>query len=93
MAALLQPESIRLARASWDEATPASRVFLLSRSRYAMRKALSVEDQALFSCPWEELNPELAEAVAWDVQFMRRVLRAGQDALRAALPPLREVAA
>lgn len=94
MSAALLPESIRLARASWDAATPMSRVFLLTRSRYAARQGVPADEAGLMFLPWDELPPETCEALAWDVQFLWRVLRDGREALRAAVAvsePLRVV--
>lgn len=93
----LDPDSVRLARASWDAATPASRTFLLLRSRYATRKAhnealATGADFELFALSWADLPPETAEAIAWDVQFLRRVLGDGQRALRAATAAVEPVA-
>lgn len=81
----LNPESIRLARASWDAATPGTRVlFFLRSKRSALRQ---LEGDELDSVPfrlWDELPPETCEAMAWDVQFVRRMLGDGHAALKAA---------
>lgn len=79
------PESIRLARASWDAATPGTRVLFFLRSKRASFRQL-VDDE-LDSVPfrlWDELPPETCQALAWDVQFLRRVLGDGHAALKAA---------
>jgi hypothetical protein len=80
----IDPESVRLARAAWDVATPASRIFLLLRSRYAARRGIGHDEADFFSRSWDEIPTETALAVAWDVQFMRRVLGDGHKALKAA---------
>lgn len=83
-AAALLPESIRLARAAWDAATPATRVLFFLRSK---RSALIVptgdELDAIPFRSWDELPPETAYVMAWDVQFITAMLRGGRDALRA----------
>lgn len=80
----LLPESIRLARATWDAATPGSRVFLFLRSRYANRNGIPAGEMGVPFLPWDELPTEIALELAWDVQFLRRVLGDGVNALRAA---------
>lgn len=90
------PEAVRLARAAWDAATPATRVLFFLRSK---RSALVVpQGDELDAIPfrsWDELPPETAHALAWDVQFLSGYLRAGREALKAAtasVGPLRAVA-
>lgn len=80
----LLPESIRLARAAWDAATPGTRVlFFLRSKRSAMRQLECDElDQVPFRL-WDELPPETCQALAWDVQFLRRMLADGHAALKA----------
>lgn len=78
------PESVRLARAAWDAATPATRVlFFLRSKRAALRKLEGDELDALPFCAWDELPHETATVLAWDVQFVSGYLRAGREALRA----------
>lgn len=80
----LLPESIRLARASWDAATPGTRVLFYLRSRYSALKALDPEQVGMIPfMAWDELPPETCQALAWDVQFLRRVLGDGHAALKA----------
>lgn len=83
MTALL-PESIRLARAAWDAATPGTRVLFFLRSKRAALQPLEIDelDQIPFMT-WDQLPPETAQHLAWDVQFIARMLRDGRDALRA----------
>lgn len=85
MAAELSSESVRLARASWDAADAGHRLWLLLRSRSVVRQVLESKDMNLALSFWEELPPEVCEAVAWDVQTMRVVLGAGAKALRGAM--------
>lgn len=81
----LDPESVRLARASWDAATPGTRVlFFLRSKRSALKQLDSDELDAVPFRLWDELAPETCEALAWDVQFLRRVLGDGHRALKAA---------
>jgi hypothetical protein len=81
----LLPESIRLARAAWDVATPGTRVlFFLRSKRSALRQLEGDELDAVPFRTWDELPPETCEALAWDVQFIRRVLSDGHKALKAA---------
>lgn len=93
----LLPESLRLARAAWDAATPGTRVLFFLRSKRAACRQLDGDelDRVPFST-WDELPTETAEALAWDVQFLRRYLGDGRDALRASEgrsePSLRAVA-
>lgn len=95
MSDALLPESIRLARASWDAATPGTRTLFFLRSKRSSVRKLDVEE--LESVPfraWDELPPETCEALAWDVQFLWRVLGDGRAALKAATAvpePLRVV--
>lgn len=83
MSALL-PESIRLARAAWDVATPGTRVLFFLRTRYAARQGIDRAEMGLPFLPWDELPAEVASELAWDVQFLRRVLGDGHAALKAA---------
>lgn len=97
MAAALLPESVRLARAAWDAATPATRVlFFLRSKRSALRQLDGDELDQIPFLSWADLPPETAHTLAWDVQFVAGVLRGGRDALRAAegvsVAPLRAVA-
>lgn len=90
------PEAVRLARAAWDAATPATRVLFFLRSKRAALKPLEGNDlDAVPFFDWDELPAETAYALAWDVQFLSGYLRAGRDALRASEPdsgrPLRAV--
>lgn len=81
----LLPDSIRLARAAWNVATPGTRVLFFLRSKRSALKQLDPDD--LDAVPfrlWDELPPETCQALAWDVQFIRRVLGDGHAALRAA---------
>lgn len=93
----LLPESIRLARAAWDAATPATRVLFFLRSKRSALQPLdgSELDQVPFMT-WNELPTETAQIIAWDVQFITRMLRDGRDALRASegrsVAPMRAVA-
>lgn len=81
----LSPESIRLARASWDAATPGTRVlFFLRSKRSALHPLVGDELDAVPFRLWDELPPETCEALAWDVQFLRRMLADGHAALKAA---------
>lgn len=95
MTALL-PESIRLARAAWDAATPATRVLFFLRSKRSALQPLEGADlDAVPFRSWDELTPETCHALAWDVQFLSGYLRAGRDALRASggsVVPLRATA-
>lgn len=85
MTAVLLPESIRLARAAWDAATPGTRVLFFLRSKRSSLKPLDSDElDAVPFRAWDELQPETCEALAWDVQFLRRYLGAGREALRAA---------
>lgn len=77
------PESIRLARATWDAATPGSRVFLFLRCRYANKTGIPAGDLGVPFMTWDELPPEIALELTWDVQFLRRVLADGHAALKA----------
>jgi hypothetical protein len=94
-AAELLPESIRLARASWDAATPGTRVlFFLRSKRSSLRKLEGDELDQIPFMSWEQLPPETAHTLAWDVQFLRRYLADGHAALKAATAstaPLRAV--
>lgn len=84
MAIFTDPAAVRLARASWDAATPATRtVFFLRSKLSALRQPEIAELQQIPFCSWDELPPETAEALAWDVQFVTSMLRGGRDALRA----------
>lgn len=89
------PDAVRLARAAWDAATPGTRVlFFLRSKRSALRQLEGDELDALPFRSWDELPPETAYALAWDVQFLSGYLRAGRDALRApegSVVPLRAV--
>lgn len=79
------PEAVRLARAAWDAAIPATRVlFFLRSKRSAVRQLEGDELDRVPFQPWDELPPETAAALAWDVQFLSGVLGAGRAALRAA---------
>ncbi|MHB1430391.1 MAG: hypothetical protein ACYCVW_17040 [Rhodocyclaceae bacterium] len=78
------PEAVRLARASWDAATPATRVlFFLRSKRSALRKLEGDELDEVPFRTWDQLPPETCEALAWDVQFLSNMLRGGREALRA----------
>lgn len=79
------PESIKLARAAWDAATPGTRVIFFLRSKRSAHVVLKGDE--LDSVPfrsWDELPAETAYTLAWDVQFIVSMLRGGRDALRAA---------
>lgn len=77
-------QSIRLARAAWDAATPGTRALYFMRCRYAARRAVELDAGEIPFLTWEYLPAEIASEIAWDVQFVSRVLRGGQGALRAA---------
>ena len=77
-------ESVRLARATWDAATPGSRVFLFLRSRYANKSGIPAGEMGVPFMAWDELPPGIALEIAWDVQFLRRVFGDGAKALKAA---------
>lgn len=80
----VDPASVRLARASWDAATPGTRVIFLLRSKAAaLQQPDSTELQQFPFRDWDELPHETAVALAWDVQFVTYMLRGGRDALRA----------
>lgn len=76
------PQSIRLARASWDAATPGTRALFFMRTRYAGRQVIEFDRGDVPFLAWDELPAEIASEIAWDVQFVSRVLRDGQAALR-----------
>lgn len=80
----VDPESVRLARASWDVATPGTRVLFFLRSKRSALKIPNPDElDALPFLSWDELPPETCQALAWDVQFLRRVLGDGHKALKA----------
>jgi hypothetical protein len=59
-------------------------LFFLRSKRSALKKLEGDElDQVPFRS-WDELPPETCEALAWDVQFVTRMLRDGREALKAA---------
>lgn len=78
------PQAIRLARASWDAATPGTRALMFLRCRYAGRRAVDLDAGEVPFLTWEYLPAEIASELAWDVQFLSRVLRDGHAALKAA---------
>lgn len=89
-----EPQSIRLARASWDAATPGTRALMFMRCRYAVRRAVDLDAGEVPFLTWEYLPAEIASELAWDVQFLSRVLRDGHAALKAAIsePSMRAAA-
>lgn len=77
--------SIRLARAAWDAATPGTRVLLFLRVKYVSRRTDAAFDAAEVPfLAWDYL-PEAAQLeLAWEFQFLARVMKDARAALAAA---------